>query len=456
MGFTPRHVSFTLAALSTLALSVAACGVADDSQFGENHGMGGSADTAASSFGGTGNDGSQTGLGSSGLGTSNLAACVTSQVAAALAPVNLVFVFDKSGSMGDGARDFSCAGNVAGYCGAAKYNGAIVCTKNGGGQITITNGVAYQNGVACPRGTVDGVAAHLCGDVTACTMTDFHDPAKRWVPTTNALKNFFADAASTGLAASLQFFPKLKNDGNNYCATIDYMTPEVALTKLPNATAFAATIDAQSAAGGTPTDVALAGAYTEARAIKGSHPGENVAVVLVTDGYPNDCADGRTSTLDLVKTTAAAAASSASSPVKTYVIGIGAGLANLNDIAASGGTSAATLVSTSNPAQTTSDFQHALDVIRGNALPCDSALPTPPDGKQLDIDAVNVTLTTPSGSDTLAYNKACAGGTGWHYDNVATPQKVVLCDVSCSAVRQSAGSRMSIEFGCATKGGVIR
>lgn len=69
--------------------------------------------------------------------------CVTSSNAAELAPVNLVFMFDQSGSMGDEAH------------------GAIF-------------GISKKD---------------------------------RWDPITNGLKRFFADGGSAGMRASLQYFP---------------------------------------------------------------------------------------------------------------------------------------------------------------------------------------------------------------------------------------------------------
>ena len=54
----------------------------------------------------------------------------------------------------------------------------------------------------------------------------------------------------------------------------------------------------------------------------------------------------------------------------------------------------------------------------------------------------------------LSYNKDCTGGTGWHYDNLAAPANIELCKATCDAVKATAGGKVSIAFGCATKGGV--
>jgi len=452
---TMPSTKFFILAGATLNLGLlVACSGSDSSQF-ENGSADGNGSNASESsvFGGQSDNGNVSGQGVT-EGSGNLAACTTSEAAATLAPVNLVFMFDESGSMGDRQRAFTCPTFEA-SCGP--YGSKTICAKRGTSFFIGASSVS-QNGNNCPLGTVAGAPAYLCSDVnaTGCNQTSYFDPAKRWIPATNALKSFFGDPKSAGLAASLQFFPLQGGDGDNKCQAGDYQTPVVALTKLPNGTPFASAIDARAPRGSTPTDVALSGAYAHARSVKAAHPGEGIAVVLVTDGEPNSCESPATPSLELVKTTAQGAASDPTSPVRTYVIGIGEGLANLNQIAASGGTSQATIVSTTSPAQTATDFQNALDTIRGTALPCDVALPAPPNGKELDINAVNVNVTSSAGSDTLSYNKDCTGGTGWHYDNASAPTRVILCTSSCTTVRENASSRLSISFGCATKGGVIR
>ena len=97
---------------------------------------------------------------------------------------------------------------------------------------------------------------------------------------------------------------------------------------------------------------------------------------------------------DVAHVAAAAQAAYKGSPsIATYVIGVGPALDNLNTIAAAGGTGAASMVSVDNPTKTAETFQEALDKIRGQVLSCDFAMPKPPEGKALDIEAVNVAIT---------------------------------------------------------------
>jgi len=266
------------------------------------------------------------------------------------------------------------------------------------------------------------------------------DQNSKWTSCKSGLTSFFADPASAGLSASLQFFPL-----SNECNAPTYAAPAVAMRALPDATSFANAIGSNSPNGGTPTLPALTGAIDYAQSVQQSNPGNKVAVVLVTDGEPNDC----NSSASNVATEAA----SASSTIPTFVIGIG-NTANLDQIAAAGGTQKATIVSTNSPQQTAQDFQTALNAIRGLTLSCEYKIPPPPQGETFDEAKVNVVYTpTNGGPQTLTYNQTCTGGTGWHYDDVKNPQKIVLCQSTCDSVQQKSG-KIDIVLGCATNGGI--
>lgn len=272
------------------------------------------------------------------------------------------------------------------------------------------------------------------------------DSSTKWGPCKAGLKAFFADPASAGLSASLQYF----GDTNDNCSVSTYATPKIAMRPLPDAVTFANVINSVGiySDGSTPTLPALRGALTYAQSVQAANGGVGkTAVVLVTDGAPNVCNSS------LANVAAAAAAQAKTIP--TYVIGVGGALTNLNAIAAAGGTGQATLIQTSNPAQVSADFEAAIGKIRGQTLACDYAVPAPPDGKTLDIESVNVVHTPSGGSpDTLTYNKDCAGGLGWHYDDPSAPKRIELCASSCAAVQKDANGRIDIALGCATKGGV--
>jgi uncharacterized protein YegL len=263
--------------------------------------------------------------------------------------------------------------------------------------------------------------------------------SSKWTSCESGLTSFFADPQSAGLSASLQFFPL----SNNECNVAGYAAPAVAMRALPDSTSFATAMQSNSPGGQTPTLPALTGAIEYAQSVQKSNPANKVAVVLVTDGEPNDC----NSTITAV----ASEAASASATVPTFVIGIG-NTANLDTIAQAGGTTKATIVSTNSAQQTAQDFQTALNAIRGLTLACEYQIPPPPSGQTFDESKVNVVYTPANaGPQTLTYNQSCTGGTGWHYDDPKNPQKIILCQNTCDSVQQKSG-KIDIVIGCATNG----
>lgn len=386
-------------------------------------------------------------------------ACATAEQSVKLAPANLVVLYDKSGSMGDRMRHFDCGAThidcrtftVMSPSSYLEY----VCYPTGG-ESSLTfggKGIVRKAGVLCPGGSVGGEPAMLCQSPSGCTQTSFDDPAAKWNPIGQATTTFFGDPNSAGISASLTFFPKESGQAT-LCQPSDYAVPPVPMRPLPETGAFAAAIGMQTPSGNTPTSVALGGAIAYARAIAGARPTEVTAIVVVTDDDPTDCATSAAQPIGVSNALVAGALSDANFPIKTYVIGVGSELANLNALAAAGGTGTATLVSLSNPVQTATDFRNALDRIRTKALPCDLPLPAPPAGQSLDISQVNV-VSTVSGNDALlGYDKTCASGSGWHYDDVDHPNRVVLCDGACKAVRSDQNGKLRVVFGCATNGDI--
>ncbi len=265
----------------------------------------------------------------------------------------------------------------------------------------------------------------------------------KWPTIVAGLETFFNDPKSAGLSASIQFFKSA-----NECDVSSYATPAVPMTPLPSP-AFKASIDTFAPNGGTPTLPALQGAIQYAKTQETAHPGSKVAVVLATDGIPNDC----NSTVPNVT----AAAAGVASTLQTYVIGVGSALQSLDAIAMGGGTTKAFVVATGNPQQTATDFETALNVIRGATLACDFKLPAPPAGRVLDVASVNVVYTPTGGAGgTLTYNQSCMGGTGWHYDDPKAPTRIILCGGTCGTVQADHGGQIDVVTGCATLGGVPR
>ena len=319
-----------------------------------------------------------------GIGDPNNGTCATTSAEAALTPVNLIVMYDQSGSMGD------------------------------------TNESAS------------------------------YDPAKRWIPVKTAMKAFFTDASSAGMRAQLTFFANAQNS----CNANDYKTAEVALAALPN-TALSTTIDAHAPKGDTPTKIAVEGAISQAQAVIATHPTEKTVIVLVTDGEPYGCGINNAQQSGAQITAVQADVAAVAATIPTYVIGVGPSVSNLDKIATSGGTTAFH-VDVGDPSQTTTQLLAAMAAIRGQLGRCDFDIPTPPDGRALDFNKVNVAKQHAGQADeTLAYNETCAGGTGWHFDNKAAPTKVLLCDSTCNAVKSDAGGKVNVSFSCVDRADVV-
>jgi uncharacterized protein YegL len=339
---------------------------------------------------------------------------------------------------GEGSSEFG-NGNGGNNSPNDPGNGGDGFFPGGGGSIGGAGGVNAQCATSTAKAELVPVYLVFMYDRSGSMNDD-----SKWTACRQGMKSFFSDAKSAGINASLAFFQA----NANACDPNSYATPSVNMRPLPD-TAFGASIDALTPNGGTPTLPALRGAIAHAKTQAQAHPGAKVAVVLVTDGQPNDC----NSSVDNVSNEAKASAAQ----IPTYVVGVGTALQNLDRVAQGGGTSKAFIVATNNPQQTADDFQKALQVIRGAALSCEFKVPTPPVGKDIDYNTVNVVYSPSVGArDTLTYNATCQGGTGWHYDNAAKPTKIVLCDATCTAVQKDQSAKIDVVTGCATKGGITK
>ena len=263
--------------------------------------------------------------------------------------------------------------------------------------------------------------------------------ATKWDPAVAALKDFFADPTSANIHASLAFFKSADE-----CNVASYATPSVAMKALPDATTFATALNALSPSGGTPTLPAEQGAIQYAQSVAaGLTAGEKVAIVLVTDGEPNNC--------NSTAANVGAAAATVAATIKTYVIGVGNGAVNLDTIATGGGTAPYIQVNTTSAATTSADLRTAIGKIKASQLTCDYALPPPPAGKTIDVNAVNVNYTTGGATKTLPYSATCSDAGGWHYDSVTAPTKIIMCPSICTTLQgDTVGGKVDIIFGCGT------
>lgn len=303
----------------------------------------------------------------------------------------------------------------------------------------------------------------------------------RWDAVTSALKSFFSDPANAGMGAGIQYFPLTTGQNcpatcstnadcgafgpcfvfvclgcaggaADSCNAADYATAAVGIAPLNGAqsNALANSLNAHSPNGNTPTGPALQGALSYAQNWAVQHPSHTVVTVLATDGDPTECSPQDIPGIANI----AAAVVNGSPPVKTFVIGVGSSLANLNAIAQAGGTGSAFIVDgNANVAQ---QFKAALDAIQQSALGCEYTIPQPAMG-MLDYDKVNVQYTPGGGGapqviPNVPDAASCDPVTGgWYYDNPMAPTKIILCDQTCGPVEVDPSGKIDILLGCATE-----
>ncbi|MFZ5894645.1 MAG: vWA domain-containing protein [Myxococcota bacterium] len=275
----------------------------------------------------------------------------------------------------------------------------------------------------------------------------WHNKSLKWDPVVAATKAFFIDSASQGLNASLTFFP---TGSNSQCSQSSYRNPDVPMTALPS-TVFGKAIDAvgaQSWRGGTPTLAALQGVISTLKGNLMAKAGR-YAIVLVTDGYPQGCSDDSISSV-------VSAVSAVAAEIPTYVIGVknppiqGAPdtVTNLTQVAQAGRTDHAHIIDTGDPTRTTADLTATINAIRKSSISCELAIPAPPSGSKFDKQNVAVIVTTSGNRMSLSYDATCQIPNAWHYDQAASPTRIVLCASACNALQLDATATLRVEFTC--------
>jgi hypothetical protein len=263
----------------------------------------------------------------------------------------------------------------------------------------------------------------------------------------DAINGFVSSPTSADIRVGLEAFPPA--DPLAEQCTWDYSKPDIPITPAKDAvTTFSTVLGGLTPHLNTPTEQALGGAYTYAKAYMASNPGRAVAVVLVTDGMPFACGNDETGARSAALATAAFGGSPS---IKTYVVGLG-NVATLDAIAL-GGTGGVTHYIEAN-SDATAKIQALLKTVT-STITCDYKLPT--GGAVLDFGEVNVRTRAGDAGyidlykvDTAA---ACAAKGGWFYDvnpPGATPTKISLCPTSCDLIKAASSSSLQIIIGCAT------
>jgi hypothetical protein len=377
----------------------------------------------------------------------------------------------SSGTGGTG-RTLPSGGSSSGSAGAESGgNGGTPSSGGGGGTIVVgMGGGAGSSGTggdpnvcATETATAELEPVHLAFafDVSGSMgKGDFpwHDATLKWDPVVAATRAFFEDPASAGLTASLTAFP-IDEDEDERCDADSYTEPDVPMTALPSSE-FGEALDEIREGdwrGGTPTLAAVDGVLSSIEEYSEDHPGRYV-LVLVTDGYPAGCEDDQND-IGAVEEAVAAVAET----IPTYVIGVANPplvddegerapdtVSDLLRIAVAGGTDTAFLIDTGDPERTSSRFLAAMADIRGVTISCNVAIPEPPNGRTFEKDKVTVQYRTGSETRELPYDSECKNSRGWHYDDLAAPTEVVLCEEACGEVQANSSASLSVSFTCET------
>lgn len=366
---------------------------------------------------------------------------------------------------GQGANGQGANGQGADGQGASSSGG----TGNTGGSLQLGEGGVGANGTQAGSSNVGGgdcsadFAATELRPVHLAFAFDvsgsmgkldepWHDPELKWRPVVAATRAFFEDPASTGVSASLSFFPA----DDDKCDASTYAAPDVPMTELPSP-AFGDAIAAidpdggEDWRGGTPTLAVVQGNTEYLLAQIEAAQDAAHALVLVTDGYPQGCSSAENA-ISAVESAIADAASK----FPTYVIGVrnpdGKGgpdtVSNLNVLAVAGGTESAIFIDTGDPDQTAEDLNAAIDRIRESAITCDASIPPAPAGSRFDPEKVNVSAELGGNGSELTYDPECEGELAWRFDDEANPKSIVLCPSTCDAVQGDSTAKLNVEFGC--------
>jgi hypothetical protein len=290
------------------------------------------------------------------------------------------------------------------------------------------------------------------------SMTEDDD---RWTPTTHALKTFVGEPQVAGMGVALQYFP-LGPDDDVKCEADTYSKPDVKMLALPgNAQPIVDSIDAHYFTkdnccdapehDGTPTRPAMEGAVAYMRAWVKAHPDRSGVILLATDGEPSPVCDdnGIDEVSDVI-----ADATSGDPSIPTYVIGIGHE-DKLEELAEAGDTGLSALIVDGTGVTTESDLLAALSAVRGQALPCDFALP---EGEEIDPLKVNIQRSAGDSDPVNLVHVADKAGCkavdrpAWYYDDAEHPTRVTLCPKACDDVVSDPRSSIEVVVGCATLG----
>jgi hypothetical protein len=319
-------------------------------------------------------------------------ACGTGEAAAELTPVNMLVMFDRSGSMLDDDKWVSASAALAAF---------------------------FENPASADLSVALRFFPHTL-PATGCT-DDACDPV--------------------ACAEPLVGIGKLSTDA----APTD--THEAALVG-----AIGSAVPLNGEGYGTPMHAALDGALRWATAHKTATPNENTVVILVTDGEPNGCDED---IVNIAGLAAAALASSGVPTYAIGLEGSLEDQLN-QIAAAGGTTDGIFIGNGANAEQQLLDALNAirgstLSCDFPMPTPADATMEVDPSKINVtytpSLGSAATFAQVPGAGD-------CGTSSAWYYDDPQAPTRIHLCPTACDAVRADPNPEIKILIGCATCGGL--
>jgi hypothetical protein len=348
-----------------------------------------------------------------------------------------------------GAGEDRGSGSGSGSPSAAATGGAGGTTSTGGAAVTIGSGgsggnfnpVGTGGGENCLEGTAEATISPL--DIVVVLDRSFSMAGTIWNGSVNALTQFFQNPGGTDISAGITYMPPPNNQPE--CQPSSYNPPDVPIVSLATSSmALVNDMQSQTPTGNTtPLWAALYGTYQYANDVQDQNTDHVVIVVLASDGDPTSCNSNVNDIADL------AAQALAYNGVRTFTIAIlGGAIANLDQIAAAGGTMSAYDVTND-----ITQFKQKMDEIRKEVLACEYVIPD--SGMEFDPTKVNVNYypggnPPPQSLPQAASLADCGNDPGWYYDNPAAPTKILLCPASCNVIQLDDTAKVEFVFGCPT------
>ena len=279
----------------------------------------------------------------------------------------------------------------------------------------------------------------------------------RWDVLTSAMQALATSPEARSIGASITFFSI--NGGsteNPNCDAAQYATPVVPLGLLSETgPQIVAAMEALKPAGLTPTVPALTGAFRYAMAEKQKDPTREKVVVMISDGFPTQCAQKSPSDVANVIKEAA----TATVPVRTFIIGIGSPTQmtsakfNLQNYAREGNTGKPPFVldEAAGAEEVQKQLVTTLLNISNSPLACEYAVSPPSSDWVVDPQQVMFTYKPNSGElqeiPKVAGFSTCGKSPngGWYFDDPVSPTKITVCPCTCTNF--GAGSA-SVVYGC--------